>query len=606
MVSRRNFVTIAMMMLILCFMFQFTGVAKQALNEYSRNDYEDNGALSLEASSMYRVDGEPSGGMLPGERPYILFVGGRDSEDLKQVVLWWCTYSKRGFEECGGLGEYTMEGKTLPQAAVIDGESLELAAALPVLEEMTKKGIHLIFARLPKTEELMANQDFRDFLGIRNIYQESVEISGIHLFSGFFLGSEKIYEEKPDEEERMDLELRVPWYMTGSGTKTYIMGLVGEEGEYQNEMLPAIVWRKSAGDAKIFCVNGDYASDMSGMGFFSAMMADADTFEIYPVINAQNLTVANFSGFADENGQELVDLYSQSQTALYRELIWPAIVSITRKSNFHMTLMAAPQLDYGDGNEPDASVFPYYLKLLKEEYGEAGVSLDAAFPIDPGEKAARDETFYREGAEGYGLLALYAEDGDVLGGIHRTSYLSKIRTVAALPKEGTPPVDYILEKLTLQNVTDVAQEHTYRDDLSLMGMETALGYTNILLDVKHVSYPRSSEDHWERLSRSISENVCTFWKDYECFDATTLSESDARIRRFLALDFRAGRQEDSIVLQCNDVGGPVWFLLKVNGETAGRIQGGTMEELGGGYYLVETEGPEVVIELEGIKNVFYE
>ena len=37
MVSRRNYVTIAIMFLILFFMFQFTGVMKNQLNQYGVN-----------------------------------------------------------------------------------------------------------------------------------------------------------------------------------------------------------------------------------------------------------------------------------------------------------------------------------------------------------------------------------------------------------------------------------------------------------------------------------------------------------------------------------------------------------------------------------------
>ena len=40
MVSRRNYVTIAIMFLILFFMFQFTGVMKNQLNEYGVNEYD--------------------------------------------------------------------------------------------------------------------------------------------------------------------------------------------------------------------------------------------------------------------------------------------------------------------------------------------------------------------------------------------------------------------------------------------------------------------------------------------------------------------------------------------------------------------------------------
>ena len=42
MVSRRNYITIAIMLLILFFMFQFTGVMKDQLNKYGVNEYEMN------------------------------------------------------------------------------------------------------------------------------------------------------------------------------------------------------------------------------------------------------------------------------------------------------------------------------------------------------------------------------------------------------------------------------------------------------------------------------------------------------------------------------------------------------------------------------------
>lgn len=47
----------------------------------------------------------------------------------------------------------------------------------------------------------------------------------MHLFSDFLLGGEEIYEvTEPGEEERQDMNPSVPWYTTGAGTKTYMVG----------------------------------------------------------------------------------------------------------------------------------------------------------------------------------------------------------------------------------------------------------------------------------------------------------------------------------------------------------------------------------------------
>lgn len=51
-----------------------------------------------------------------------------------------------------------------------------------------------------------------------------------------------VYEagEEEEEKERQDLQLKVPWYQLGSGTTTYMIGLLDESsGEnVRNEELP--------------------------------------------------------------------------------------------------------------------------------------------------------------------------------------------------------------------------------------------------------------------------------------------------------------------------------------------------------------------------------
>lgn len=52
----------------------------------------------------------------------------------------------------------------------------------------------------------------------------------MHLFSGFFLGGEQIYEaQNKEDEKRQDLDHNIPWYVTGAGTKTYLVGTLTDE-----------------------------------------------------------------------------------------------------------------------------------------------------------------------------------------------------------------------------------------------------------------------------------------------------------------------------------------------------------------------------------------
>ena len=63
--------------------------------------------------------------------------------------------------------------------------------------------------------------------------------------------------------------------------------------------------------------------------------------------------------------------------------------------------MMTPQFDYGDEKEPREGEVAYYLKLLKEEYGEAGLSSGNVSGTGLSEKMEKDETFWKKEAPGY-------------------------------------------------------------------------------------------------------------------------------------------------------------------------------------------------------------
>ncbi len=595
MVSRRNFVTITLMLLILTFMFLFTGVIKQALNEYEVNSFEETTRTGLTEESMFRAgDMGDDGFGIP--REYALFVGSKYSQDIRSVVSCWCAYTKRAYAECESLAGYEIPEENLPEVVIIDGMYMDVEKDLPVMRELTSRGVHLIMARMPHHLTMVDSPEFCEFLGIRSVRRREILVNGVHLFEGFLLGGERIYETEVDDESGLqDLEMVVHWYMLGSGTKTYIMGML-DENEFKNEDMPAILWRKSADNAYIFCVNANYMTNMYGMGFLSAMMAETDSYEIHPIVNAQCMTVAEFSAFAEDNSEELLSLYSSKQPALYEGVIWPSLISITERTGAHITLLAAPQLDYDDDNEPDNRLFPQYMALVNEGHGEIGASMGRVSETALEEKMSRDVSFYTEGAGGYTILSMYAEDLDEVMDAPWEEYFPKLRTIAAAPDSGEPTIGYVNHNVTLQRATTIGREHPYSANLAIMGYETALGYSNIVLDMKDVSYPKSDKDQWQNLARVLSQNLCTYWKDYEIFSQTTLAESDARIRRFLALDYRTERQNDQIFLYTNDFEDSAWFLVKLNSGEPGEVQGGTLQEIGGGYYLLEAVEKEVVID----------
>lgn len=609
MVSRRNYLTIAMMFVILLFMFQFTGVMKEQLSEYESNEYADDTTTSFQRSDAFLAE------QTSADACEVIYVGEAGGAE-ESVVKTWCSYRKRTFFCSSSLALLDSLQDDALQVLVVDGSKVTSEEEVAVLRREAQMGVTVIFATLPQSSVIREYRDLRELLGIRAVIADEIPLAGMHLFSGFLLGGEEIYEvTEPGEEERQDMNPSVPWYTTGAGTKTYMVGTLSDEtieqtvdneirAQYagmeeetaKNSLLPAILWRNSVDTAKIFCVNGDYLADISAVGILDAMMGETYDYDIYPVINAQNLVIADLSAFVSENEEEMQKRYSQSAQAVYQEIVWPSLTSIASRTGAKMTCMMTPQFTYTDEEEPDGENVTYYLKRLKEEHAEAGLSADSREGIPLSEKIKQDQTFWQTYAPSYRFLSLYADGVKSIG--EESALPAEIRTVALGSGASGQAVGYLNENVTLQPSTSSGIRHTFLDDFKVKCMETALGYSNITLDLYSVTYPEGDEDSWEKMSKKIAANLGTYWKAYEAFDATTLTESDVRIRRFLALDYKQQRAGNVITLSLEHREDAAWFLLRLHGEKVTEVAGGGFEEIEDGVYLILAEEDEVSVEVQ--------
>ena len=609
MVSRRNYLTIAMMFVILLFMFQFTGVMKEQLSEYESNEYADDTTTSFQRSDAFLAE------QTSADACEVIYVGEAGGAE-ESVVKTWCSYRKRTFFCSSSLALLDSLQDDVLQVLVVDGSKVTSEEEVAVLRREAQMGVTVIFATLPQSSVIREYRDLRELLGIRAVIADEIPLAGMHLFSGFLLGGEEIYEvTELGEEERQDMNPSVPWYTTGAGTKTYMVGTLSdetieqtvdneiraqsagmEEEAAKNSLLPAILWRNSVDTAKIFCVNGDYLADISAVGILDAMMGETYDYDIYPVINAQNLVIADLPAFVSENEEEMQKRYSQSAQAVYQEIVWPSLTSIASRTGAKMTCMMTPQFTYTDEEEPDGENVTYYLKRLKEEHAEAGLSADSREGIPLSEKIKQDQTFWQTYAPSYRFLSLYADGVKSIG--EKSALPAEIRTVALGSGASGQAVGYLNENVTLQPSTSSGIRHTFLDDFKVKCMETALGYSNITLDFYSVTYPEGDEDSWEKMSKKIAANLGTYWKAYEAFDATTLTESDVRIRRFLALDYKQQRAGNVITLSLEHREDAAWFLLRLHGEKVTEVAGGIFEEIEDGVYLILAEEDEVSVEVQ--------
>lgn len=594
MVSKRKFFSIAIMMFVLFFLFQFSMVLRD-----SKNTYDINSSLTKK-----KADGEnqwtPSDSVT-GADSSVVFVGNK-AGDMGTAVSRWCTYAKRKLISCKSVSTYKSDDKNLPEMMILESEKYADGDNLTTLETLEKKGVIIVFGCLENAKNIQNNKALMKFLGIQKVVAEETHLAGVKLFEGLLLGGEVTYNTSKDKEEkkRQDLELDVPWYQVGSGTKTYMVGLLDEKTgkNVENEDLPTIIWRNGIDYGSVFAVVGDYMKDSTALGLLDGMRAEALQYTIYPIVNAQNLSMVNFPVFADENNTEMLKLYSQSVTGIARDIMWPALISVVEKSDMKMTCFIQPQADYTDDIEPKSGNLEFYLKQMKEQSAEAGISLEYQKLDKAEDKVTKDTEFFENEKTDYRFGAAFAKEKDLKGILKDTDsgLLGDVGTLVCDYTENQPVVSYYSDSVTLQTVTSDGMNYAYSDDIRMRSIQTALGYTNVMLDMYDIFWPQEKTDRWEVMQKRFSSNLLTYWKNFRDFDSTTLSESNARIRTFLNLAYSQSREDNTITLQTSEVGS--WFILRTHGEEIDEIDGGSQTEIEADAYLICAEDTTVKIRLK--------
>lgn len=600
MVSKRNFFSIAIMMFVLLFLFQFSMVLRDRQNTYDVNSNLT--ARTADGKNAWEKQKIDLTAKIETDRNYVLFVGDA-SGAMAQSVERWCDYAKWDFAQCNSMDEFTQKLEKLPGMLILESEKYALGDHLKELEKLIRKGVIIVFGCLENPQNIENNEELQDFLGIYKVASEKTELTGVKLFEGLLLGGEVVYEtpKEAEEKERQDLQLEVPWYQVGSGTKTYMVGLLDQtkmNGSVNNEDLPTIIWRNGIENGSVFAVAGDYLKDSTALGILDGMVAEASEYYLYPVVNAQNLSMVNFPAFADENSEKMIELYSQQITGIGRDIMWPSLISIVEKGGLKMTCFMQPQADYQDENESNSKELVFYLKQMKEQNAEAGLSLQYKKADSLKEKLDQDAEFFRKADSSYQYGTAFTEEQklDQVKDLMDTELLKNVNTLVCEYTEQEPVISYYTDEVTLQTVTSDGMNYHYSDDIRMRSIQSALGYTNVMLNMQDIFWPEREADRWQIMQKHFSSNLLTYWKNFTVFDSTTLSESNTRTRTFLNLDFAQSRTENEITLQTSEPGS--CFILRTHGEEIADVEGGTWTEIEEGAYLIQAAEPMIRIQVK--------
>ena len=101
------------------------------------------------------------------------------------------------------------------------------------------------------------------------------------------------------------------------------------------------------------------------------------------------------------------------------------------------------------------------------------------------DKVTKDTEFFENEKINYRFGAAFAKEKDLKGILKDTDsgLLGDVGTLVCDYTENQPVVSYYSASVTLQTVTSDGMNYAYSDDIRMRSIQTALGYTNVMLDM---------------------------------------------------------------------------------------------------------------------------
>ena len=606
MLSKRNFIMMFTMIIVVLALFLSSVVLKEYYNDYDVNHMAETEAL--DKKDGFFVNGETDG--------QVLYLG-EEENGYFEVIKEWSEYRKKEFTALNSLDTVSGIEDVSRKYLLVDGGLFETNTEeyAETLTEYVSKGGVVIFYRLPSYNTIRNCDALRNLLGIQRLRGETVKLQEIRLYSGFLLGGETHYSfDEASNPDLADIKSEIPWYDISSRTKTYMVGFLSKEEKssmgINNEDMPAIIWRSNMENGSVFAVNGDYIKT-AGIGILDAMLYEAQEYTLYSVVNAQNLFIAGFPDLTNENERLMAEVYGMTTEQFCRDILWPSFVAAADKGNWKITSFVSVKQNDSTKTKPKTDGLIDYLKYFNEESAEAGVSLGRINSSDI-RASVKDEKAQLDKLDlDYMFAAGYVRNDNkdkldsLINSEGKTDYFTDIRTVVGEYAENERTIYWLTDKITCQNATTDAYKHSYRDSLRLKSIETSLGFSGVQADIFRILNPKTEKDQWQNLADKMAANIDTYWKPFAAFDKTTVSQSDERVRNFLNGKVTSNRNNDTVTIKAENYNGSAYLLLRTHGEEIYEMTGGGYKKVEEDAYLLTLIDDSAKIKLKSKISLYY-
>lgn len=596
MLSKRVYFTVSSLMMLVLFMFQFSGIIRKKYNNFDENKYAVSEKNDLNNNNVFTVltDEDKVVKSISG---YIVYIGDINTK-TGNTVYEWCNYTKRNLLVYKTVSQYHRYNEKYPDAVLIDSDYVNIDSDIDTFSLLTDYGINLVFCTLPSYSAISENQRFEQLCGI-SPHRESVNASGLKLYSGFLFGGEAWYTKENDPDGKFqNMKLTMPWYNTSNATKTYMSAVVESEdgSKIDNEDQPAVIWRKSHDHAYVFCINGDYIKDISGIGILTAIMSESKDLDIYPVVDSQSVIVNNFPMFSFENDDTVEKYYLRNTSSLLENVIWPDISNLAESTGARFTFMAAPQINYSDNNLVSVREMDYFFRLFSEISSEAGLTTtrDDATSID--EKLTADAGIFSNYLSNYKFTSIIARKDELENVLSsKNSLIDDVNTIVTDSQDygGTKLFSYVNDNVINVECPVTSDKYTYSDDFRQRCFQTALAYTNIEFNMTGVCNPDDEKELWNEEIKLKSTALTSYMKNSKMFTKCSISQADKRIREFMAADYSYKQNSSYVSLDITGAQDTARFIVRLRTGEVENVSGAVCTKVEKGVYLITAQSKHV-------------
>ncbi len=586
----------------------FAGVSSNILSDTSTNpqagqkvainagDTITAASLNLESVNT-ELSGEGRAVLNPDKKLHVSILSGGIEDTISQVLIQWCVYNKYLYKVF----------YSLPDTAEISEYDVVLFGGYEItgndtntLYSYAELGKTMIFTRLPDYRLLTSNRRLAAFYGIKDSISEAVTADGIKIFPDFMINKERIYRKGDYFGELDDTEVNIPYYSLAAGYEVYSVGILENQEELgiEDKNLPPLIWRTTTSKSFVCAVNSEIFDGMTMLGVLTGFMAHLGDYYVYPVVNAQTISLISYPYFSNENQDVMQQLYSRNSEGVARDLLWPNVVQILKNYGGSYSFFAATQLDYLDEVGPKNDYINFYLREIGKLPGNMGLSLGQVSEGDRKDIMAEIEDFFRSNLPDYDFTALYAADSskEELKENLNSDFYKDISLVMSDYGEGDSILEFLKDNILSVKFNLNGYEHETMDDLRMSSIENILGMCNMKVDMTRVFYPEGSSDEWNNLSLKWSKGN-TYFSDYKAFDMVTVGEMENRVRRFLALDYTLEYNINDIAIQIDNFEAEAYFILRTNNRRIDYVDNATVVAISDTAYLIKAETADVTIHM---------